>query len=188
MQDLLRMIEAATPFALKFMTIFGSAAWIGLSLIRRRFAPLPLVLVSALYVGFLLHGTVVSRLDGWSDLLRWQLPDFRTIWWNFELGARTQMTAIHAVFNVALFVPWGFLGMCWQKNCWMGFLVLLSGFLMSVAIEFFQITHGLVFDLGDVVTNTVGTAAGCIAGLPVTLINGWIYKRKKRRKAQRGNP
>ena len=185
MQDLLRMIEAATPFALKFMTIFGSAAWIGLSLIRRRFAPLPLVLVSALYVGFLLHGTVVSRLDGWSDLLRWQLPDFRTVWWNFELGARTQMTAIHAVFNIALFVPWGFLGMCYQRKVGAGFLVLLSGMAMSAGIEFFQVCHGMNFDLGDLLTNSIGTAAGCIAGLPAALINGWVYARRNRRRKRK---
>ena len=186
MQDLMQMIEAAAPFALKFMTIFGSAAWVLLSIVRRRLAPLPLALASALYLGFLLHGTVVSRLDEWSDLFRWQMPDFDSVWWNFELGARTRLTAMHAVFNVALFVPFGMIGMCWQRKAGMGFIVLLCGMLTSAGIEFFQVTHGMAFDLGDVLTNSIGTAVGCIAGLPATLFNGWVYRRrmkKRKRKA-----
>lgn len=180
MQDLIRMIREAAPFACVFGAVGGVVAWIALSIIRRRMAPLPLVLVSALYMGFLLHGTVVNRIDSWEELLRWELPDFSSVWWNFELGARTRTTAAHAVLNVALFVPWGFLGMCYQRKAGAGFLVLLSGMLMSVCIEFFQITHGMSFDLGDVLTNSIGTAAGCVAGIPVMLINGLIYSRRRR--------
>ena len=182
MSSLIEMIKEAAPFALTFGLIGGAAAWIALSLIRRRLAPLPLILVSAVYIGFLLHGTVVGRMDGLEDFLRWELPDFNSVWWNFELGARTRMTAIHAVMNVALFVPWGFLGMCYQRKLGAGFLVLRSGTLMSAAIEFFQVCHGLVFDLGDVLTNSIGTATGCVIGLPVLLINGWVYNRRRRRK------
>lgn len=181
MQDLFEMIREAAPFALVFGAAGGIAAWIILSIIRRRMAPLPLILVSALYMGFLLHGTVVNRIDSLDEFLRWELPDFSSVWWNFELGARTRMTATHAVLNVALFVPWGFLGMCYQRKFGAGFLVLLSGMLMSAGIEFFQITHGMSFDLGDVLTNSIGTAAGCVAGIPVMLLNGWIYSRWKRR-------
>ena len=144
------------------------------------------MLLSALYMGFLLHGTVVSRLDSWEELLRWRLSDFDTVWWNFELGARTELTAMHAVFNVALFVPWGLLGMCYQRKAGTGILVLLSGMAMSAGIEFFQVCHGLSFDLGDLLTNSVGTAIGCIAGLPAMFVNMWIYnKRRHRRKKKR---
>jgi len=182
MQDLIRMIREAAPFACVFGAAGGVTAWIALSILRRRLAPLPLMLVSALYMGFLLHGTCVSRMDGLEDLLRWELPDFDSVWWNFELAARTRTTAVHAVLNAALFVPWGFLGMCFQRKWEAGFAVLLTGALMSAGIEFFQVTHGMAFDLGDVLTNSVGTAAGCVAGLPVTLINGWIYRRKRMRR------
>ncbi len=182
MQDLMTMIKAAAPFACAFGAVGGLIAWITLSLIRKKFAPLPLILLSALYMGFLLHGTIVGRVDRLRDFLQWELPDFDSVWWQFELGARTIVTAKHAVANIALFVPWGFLGMCYQRKFGAGFLVLLSGIMMSLFIEFFQVCHGMVFDLGDVLTNTVGTAAGCVAGLPVMLINGWIYNRKKRRR------
>ena len=182
MESLLKMIEEAAPFACAFGVVGGLIAWITLSLIRRRFAPLPLILISALYAGFLLHGTIVSRVDRLRDFLEWELPDFDTVWWQFELGARTIVTAQHAVANIALFVPWGFLGMCYQRKIGAGFLVLLSGMLMSVLIEFFQVCHGLVFDLGDVLTNSIGTATGCVIGLPVLLINGWVYNRRRRRK------
>lgn len=182
MRELIRMIEEATPFALKFMAAGGIAMWVMLSIIRRRPAPPLLVFATALYLGYLMHGTVVNRIQSWEHLMTWNLPDFDSVWWNFELGARTRTTAVHAVFNVALFVPWGVLGMCYQRKVGAGFLVLLSGMLMSVFIEFFQITHGMAFDLGDVLTNSIGTAAGCIAGLPATLINGWIYNRKNRRR------
>lgn len=182
MSDLIRMIREAAPFALAFGAAGGILAWIVLSLIRRRLAPLLLTLASAVYLGFLLHGTCVNRMDGLADFLQWELPDFDTVWWNFELGARTRMTAVHAVLNVALFVPWGFLGMCYQRTWGSGFLVLLSGMLMSVCIEFFQVTHGMSFDLGDVLTNSIGTAAGCVVGMPVMLINGWVARRRKRRK------
>ena len=181
MQELIRLIEEATPFALKFMVAGGLIRWVGLSVIRRRLAPLPLVLMTALYLGYLMHGTVVNRIQSWEHLMTWNLPDFDSVWWNFELGARTRTTAVHAVFNVALFVPWGCLGMCYQRKVSMGFVVLLTGMLMSVCIEFFQITHGMAFDLGDVLTNSIGTAAGCVVGLPATLVNGWIYNRRRRR-------
>ena len=182
MQELVNMMNEAAPFAIVFGAVGGLIAWITLSLIRKRIAPLPLILVSAVYMGFLLHGTIVGRVDRLREFLEWELPDFGSVWWQFELGARTRMTAKHAVLNVALFVPWGFLGMCYQRKFGAGFFVLLSGILMSLFIEFFQVCHGMVFDLGDVLTNTVGTAAGCVAGLPVMLINGWIYNRKKRRR------
>ena len=185
MPELLLMINEAAPFAMKFTAFFGVSAWILLSLIRRRPAPLPLILVSALYIGFLLHGTVVSRLTRWSDLLHWQMPDFSTVWWSFELSARTPITAMHASFNFVLFAPWGMLGMCYQRKPRMGLLVLLSGILASASIEFFQVCHGMSFDLGDLLTNSVGTAAGCIAGLPVTLFNGWMHDLKERKKPQR---
>lgn len=179
MQDLILMIEEAAPFALVFGAVGGLIGFITLSLIRRRFAPLPLILISALYMGFLLHGTIVGRVDRLRDFLEWELPDFGSVWWQFELGARTIVTAKHAVLNIALFVPWGFLGMCYQRKFGAGFLVLLSGILMSGFIEFFQVCHGMVFDLGDVLTNSIGTAAGCVAGLPVMLVNMWIYNRRK---------
>lgn len=185
MQDLMTMIEAAAPFACAFGAVGGLIAWITLSLIRRRIAPLLLILISALYVGFLLHGTIVGRVDRLRDFLVWNLPDFDSVWWQFELGARTRLTATHAVFNIALFMPWGLLGMFYQRKVGAGFLVLLSGVLMSVMIEFFQVCHGMVFDLGDVLTNSMGTAAGCVVGLPATLINGWIYNRRKRRGRKR---
>ena len=182
MRELINMIEEAAPFAFLFGAVGGLITWIVLSLIRKRFAPLPLILVSALYLGFLLHGTIVGRVDRLRDFLEWELPDFHSVWWQFELGARTVLTAKHAVFNIALFVPWGFLGMCYQRKIGAGFLVLLSGMLMSGFIEFFQVCHGMVFDLGDVLTNSIGTATGCVAGLPVTLINGWIHNRRRRRR------
>ncbi len=186
MQTLDKMIYAAAPFAVRFMLLAGGLAWIVMRLIRKRWTPILLTLASALYIGFLLHGTCISRMDGWRDFFRFQLPDFNTVWWEFELAAHTDMTNLHAMYNVALFVPWGFLGMCWQRSGWTIGLVLLSGILMSVSIEFFQVTHGLVFDMGDVLTNSVGTLLGCIAGLPVTGINALIYyirhRKRKRRK------
>ena len=133
-------------------------------------------------MGFLLHGTIVGRVDRLRDFLEWEPPDFGSVWWQFELGARTIVTAKHAVLNIALFVPWGFLGMCYQRKFGAGFLVLLSGILMSGFIEFFQVCHGMVFDLGDVLTNSIGTAAGCVAGLPVMFVNMWIYSRRKKKR------
>ncbi len=185
MRDMINMIREAAPFAAVFALAGGGIAGIIISAVRRRRASILLTLMSALYIGFLLHGTVVGRLSSWSDLLEWRLPDFSTVWWQFELGARTHTTAVHAVLNMALFVPWGLLGMCWQRRPGAGFIVLLSGVLMSAGIEFFQVTHGMVFDLGDVLTNSIGTAAGCIAGIPALLFNRWMYNRRMRRSRRR---
>ena len=187
MQELMNMIREAAPFAFVFGAVGGLIAWITLSLIRRRCAPLPLILISALYMGFLLHGTIVGRVDRLREFLEWEMPDFHSVWWQFELGARTKMTAKHAVLNVALFLPWGFLGMCYQRKFGAGVLVLISGMLMSLLIEFFQVCHGMVFDLGDVLTNSIGTAAGCAIGLPVMLINMWIYNRRKRKRKKKAS-
>ena len=183
MQSVEMMIREAAPFAFRFMLIGGGAAWVVLMLIRKRWTSILLTLACALYMGFLLHGTCVSRIDGWRDFLRFRLPDFSTVWWEFELAAHTDLTNMHAMYNVVLFIPWGFLGMCWQRRGWVIGLVVLSGIMMSVSIEFFQVTHGLVFDMGDVLTNSVGTLIGAFAGLPVTLINALVYhiSRRKRR-------
>ncbi len=187
MQDLMNMIEEAMPFALAFGAAGGLIGFIMLSLIRRRLAPLLLIFVSAVYMGFLLHGTILCRVDSLRELIEWELPDFGTVWWAFELGKRTPITAQHALLNAAMFVPWGFLGMCYQRKFGAGFLVLLSGILMSGFIEFFQVCHGMVFDLGDVLTNSIGTAAGCAIGLPVMLINMWIYSRRKRKRKKKAS-
>ncbi len=167
--DLLRMIQAATPFAVGFMMVFGGGLWLIVKRFWGRQASLLLYLICALYVGYLMHGTVVSRMSCWKELFEWEI----TAWSGCAFLRDTDRTWIlHALFNVALFVPWGFLGMCGQKRIRYTFPVFASGILMSAAIECFQGFHGMIFDLGDLMSNSIGTAVGCLAGVPVTLFNG----------------
>ena len=185
MRELLEIIREAAPFAVRFMLVGGSVLWIASCLRRRRMGPVILAFATALYLGFLLHGTCVNRVSSWREFFVVE----RTNWnvrWNFELAARTRYSAAHALFNVALFVPWGLLGMCWQKRPWMGFLVLLSGILMSFAAETFQLCHDMTPDLGDVLTNSIGTAAGCVLGLPAVYLNRWLDNQRKKAEPKKG--
>lgn len=67
------------------------------------------------------------------------------------------------------FVPWGFLGPLYFRKGY-GFAVcILGGIAMSVLIETFQLFLGIFFDLGDVLTNSLGTLAGCLLCAPIFL-------------------
>lgn len=66
------------------------------------------------------------------------------------------------VGNIAWFVPFGFLlPMIWQKL--KSFYIIPLGFLLSLIIEISQLVTGKgMFEIDDLVLNTLGTAVGCL--------------------------
>lgn len=65
--------------------------------------------------------------------------------------------------NILIFIPLGFLLPLLIKRFRNTVIILLAGFLLSVFYECFQLVTGIgVFDVDDMLLNTVGTAIGVI--------------------------
>ena len=64
--------------------------------------------------------------------------------------------------NIVWFLPFGFLlPMIWQKL--KSFYIIPLGFLLSLIIEISQLVTGKgMFEIDDLVLNTLGTAVGCL--------------------------
>lgn len=83
------------------------------------------------------------------------------LFWSYDYIFNGDKGVFFEVFwNVVLFMPYGFLAsfISKSKGKW---IVSLSGFLMSVAIELTQLlAHRGVFEYDDIVHNTLGTIIG----------------------------
>lgn len=86
----------------------------------------------------------------------------------FDTGLLDNPALRQVLFNVAFFVPWGvFLRRLFGRS--VGFAI-VSGFLVSLAIETTQLTGGWflmecpyrLFDTGDLLSNTVGAGIGAL--------------------------
>ena len=177
MAPLIEMVIDALPFAMGFCVIATIVSYI-LGFCFRRKPTLWKVLLTTLYVGFLLHGTIISRIDSLSQLWQWEMPSTFDIAYQMNLNDAASM--LHGLFNVALFIPWGICGMLFCKRISGGLAVILSGCLMSAFIECFQVFHSMSFDAGDFVANTAGCIVGVLFALPF-----FFLSQKRRRKHSR---
>ena len=107
------------------------------------------------YLGFVFTLTIFERTV---------TPDKNmelTLFWSYKLIAGGDKCMFFEVFwNVVLFMPYGFLAslISKRKAKW---TVLLSGSLLSIAIELTQLfTHRGLFEYDDIVHNTLGTVIG----------------------------
>lgn len=74
----------------------------------------------------------------------------------------TWMVLYLVIGNIVWFLPFGFLlPMIWQKL--KSFYIIPLGFLLSLIIEISQLVTGKgMFEIDDLVLNTLGTAVGCL--------------------------
>ncbi len=86
---------------------------------------------------------------------------------NFKLlGSQGAATYI---LNVLLFVPFGFLiPAIWNKYQSLP-RTILSGFLLSLNIEWLQLFNNRVTDVDDLITNTIGTLIGYVIWKMITI-------------------
>jgi len=73
----------------------------------------------------------------------------------------------NSVLNIALFVPLGvFLPVLWDRfRKW--YPVVMYGFALSLAIELLQMLTYRATDVNDLITNTLGAAAGFLTAKPI---------------------
>ena len=76
---------------------------------------------------------------------------------------RTEYKVENLLGNVLIFIPLGFLLPLLIKRFRNTWLILMAGFFLSVFYECFQLVTGIgVFDVDDMLLNTLGTAIGVI--------------------------
>ena len=129
------------------------------------------------YFLFALYLAALYRAVGLPDLLYCRfhpalhLIPFAGMWEDWQ----------NAVLNLILFLPlgWG-LPLLWKK-LFPFRKVLLSGFLLSVGIELLQILTYRTTDVNDVLTNTAGTALGCLAAVRLRRPDSPLSLRKEKR-------
>ena len=109
------------------------------------------------YLGFVFTLTIIERTVTPNKNME------LTLFWSYKLIANGDKCMFFEVFwNVVLFMPYGFLASISSKSK-AKWTVLLSGSLLSVAIELTQLfTHRGLFEYDDIVHNTLGTVIGIV--------------------------
>ena len=157
MRDIIDLALEFAPFAIScaiaLMLLFILC---GNLLMKKRF-PIWWILLTSAYMGLLFAGTL--RIERFRELIEWRRPMFWDI--GFQISFRA-----HDMYNVALFLPWGILGMTRAKKTSAPFICLASGVAASAFIETFQLYHMGSFDLGDILTNTAGCVLGILVMIP----------------------
>lgn len=86
--------------------------------------------------------------------------EIRRFWiYRQQLGLYAVMTNI--IGNVLGFLPFGFILPVIVQKMRSGFVIVMSGFLLSLSVELIQlVTKVGCFDVDDLILNTLGAAAG----------------------------
>lgn len=96
------------------------------------------------------------------ELIEWHEPEF------LDIGSQFSSSACDA-YNVALFLTSGILGTIRAKKISTLFVCMASGVMASDFIETFQLYHLRSFDLGDIMTITVGCILGILVMMPLVV-------------------
>lgn len=82
----------------------------------------------------------------------------------FTVLREVNLDILNFLGNVILFVPLGFLLVLISRQFRKVYYSLLTGFFISVLIEFLQLFEGRGTDVDDVILNTMGTLLGYLVG------------------------
>ncbi|MBQ9265347.1 MAG: VanZ family protein [Clostridia bacterium] len=174
MSDIIDLALEYAPFALVCTIVLVLLFILCGNLLMKKRVPIWWILLTSAYVGLLFAGTL--RIVSFRELIEWHEPEF------WDIGSQFSFSA-HDVYNVALFLPWGILGTIRAKKISSLFICLASGVMASVFIETFQLYHMRSFDLGDIMTNTVGCILGILVTMPF-IVKRMVYLRRKHRHAR----
>ena len=138
----------------------------GTKRIIRRTGILLFILYVLLLVYFLFFSEEYGRLAGAEQSYRYNLTPFVEIqrFWKYRemLGIPALLTNIFG--NVLGFIPFGFILPVISGRMQNGFLIILSGFTLSLCVEIIQlVTRVGCFDVDDLILNTLGAAIGYLA-------------------------
>lgn len=137
--------------------VAGLFLWLPIRLLGKRFGWS--IRRQAAYLALAVYLSIVFSLAG--------LPDIRYIRFRPNINLRPFryfFTDRSSAPNVLLFVPLGmFLPMLWKRFSG-GWQTVLVGFLASLGIEVLQIFTYRATDINDLMTNTLGTLLGWLAG------------------------
>lgn len=115
---------------------------------------LPFFFLWCICVAIILAITLLSRESGSNSTIDLKL--FST----FGINRRNDA---YIAENIVLFIPYGLLSACNFKRCRNLVISVLVGFAGSLFIESMQLITGRgIFQIDDIMTNTVGMLAGCI--------------------------
>lgn len=171
MSDIIDLAIEYVPFALSCaIALMSLFILCGNLLMKKRF-PIWWIILTSVYISLLFAGTL--RIGSFRELIKWHEPEF------WDIGSQFSFSA-HDMYNVALFLPWGILGMMQAKKLSAPFICLAGGVMASVFIETFQLYHMGSFDLGDIMTNTAGCMLGILVMVPF-MVRHMAYLRRRRR-------
>ena len=165
---------------------YSVAMWLLASMYRstgvRRQRPSLTQLVIICYAMLLLWGTCFSRVSSVREFFTWSRSDFSGFFVN-EFSLTNRAAIWHELMNVLLFIPLGFFCAAYMRPERGAWVFALMGFLLSCTVESFQGFHGLVFDIGDVITNTLGACIGSLIFKRFTLIvprmRVWLHRHMR---------
>lgn len=138
-----------------------------------------LYMLLMMYLLFFSEG--YGRADHMKDSYRYNLIPFVEIrrFWEYreQLGALALFTNIFG--NVLGFIPYGFIIPVIQQKLRSGFLIILSGFGLSLFVETVQLfTKVGSFDVDDLILNTLGAAIGYAAFVICNYLRRKYYGKK----------
>lgn len=114
------------------------------------------MLTMIIYVLMLFEVVTVQDVVSWSSN---NFIPFKEIF-RYKVGSRLFFKNI--IGNVLLFLPFGFFSSYTLKNSEKGKLIVILTLLASITIECVQMGIGRVFDVDDIILNTVGGYTGFI--------------------------
>lgn len=121
------------------------------------------ILYVFLLIYFLFFFEKYGRASASQGEYRYNLIPFMEIQRFWKYRDKLGKYAVHAnlLGNVIGFLPWGFILPVIKDRMRSGFLVILSGFMLSFTVESIQlVTKTGCFDVDDIILNTLGAAFG----------------------------
>ena len=139
------------------------------------------VIYMLLLLYFLFFSEKYGRVTEAEREFRYNLVPFveiRRFWvYRHQLGLLALMTNICG--NVIGFVPYGYILPVVARRMQNGFLIVLSGFCLSLTVETIQlITRVGCFDVDDLILNTLGAALGYLLFVICNIIRRKYYGKK----------
>ena len=177
------VIQLAMQYIL--VGIIGSIFVIGLFLIgyflvykklmkgskKLKLSKIALCSIFLIYITVVLGATIGSRVSNYSSVNLHLFSSYKDAYNNFSLGEWRNI-----ILNILMFVPIGFLLPLIFKKCQCFYITYLAGFFLTLFIEILQlITKRGIFELDDILNNTLG----CAIGYGIIMIFISLFKRKK---------
>lgn len=165
-------ISTVIQLAMQYMLvgIIGSIFVIGLFLIgyflvykklmkgskKLKLSKIALCSIFLIYITVVLGATIGSRFSNYSSVNLHLFSSYKDAYNNFSLGEWRNI-----ILNILMFVPIGFLLPLLFKKCQCFYITYLAGFFLTLFIEILQlITKRGIFELDDILNNTLGCAIG----------------------------